>query len=189
MIEAHMKCIIRTVIIIIIITNTTGFQHFFKAERSQYCVVCPTLSGSGAQVKNIVMEKKMKGGFKESALPNPPPPPFPPFIFHLQSAKKLIETLCPRGLSDILPTNKGENKAFPPHPLQAIMCHCSSYLQKTTNTQTLNGGEVCRLFCSSSYPIRGQCLDNFVTNYCEYYAQSTPGCKERQLTALHTGKL
>ena len=121
--------------------------------------------------------------------------PSPPFIFHLcpleklQSATKLVETLCPRDLSDVLPTDKGENKAFPPHPLQAIMCYCSSYLQKTTNTQTLNGGEVCRLFFLQSYPIRGQCLDNFVTNYCGYNAQSTPGFKESQFTAFHTGKL
>ena len=107
------------------------------------------------------MEKKTKGALRRVLYPTPHPP-FPPFIFHLrplsehleqlQSATKLIETLCSRGLSDILPTDKGENKAFLPHPLHAIMCHCSSYLQKTTNTQTLNGGEGCRLFCSSKLP-------------------------------------
>ena len=36
-----------------------------------------------------------------------------------------------------------------------MLCHCSCYLQKTTNTPTLNGGEgeECRFFCSlkSSY--------------------------------------
>ena len=42
-----------------------------------------------------------------------------------------------------------------PHPLHAMLCRCSCYLQKTTNTPTLNGreGEECRFFCSlkSSY--------------------------------------
>ena len=106
------------------------FQNYFKVERSQYCVVCPRLSGSGAKEKNIVMEKK--GGASRRVLYLTPQCPSPTFIFHLcpleqlQSATKLVETLCPRGLSDVLPTDKGENKAFPPHPLQAIMCHCSS---------------------------------------------------------------
>ena len=45
-------------------------------------------------------------------------------------------------LSDVLLTSKGENKAFPPpsppcHVVQMFL----SYLQKTTNTPSLNGGE------------------------------------------------
>ena len=31
--------------------------------------------------------------------------------------------------------------AFLPHPLRAMLCPCSSYQQKTTNTPTLNGGD------------------------------------------------
>ena len=54
---------------------------------------------------------------------------------------KLFEKLYPRGLSNILSTSKRENKAFPPYPLHAMLCHCLSYLYKTTNTPTLNGGE------------------------------------------------
>ena len=41
-----------------------------------------------------------------------------------------------------------------PHPLYAILCWCSRYLQKTTNTPTLNGGEGegCGFFCSLKLP-------------------------------------
>ena len=40
---------------------------------------------------------------------------------HLQSATKLVETLSPKGLSDVLVTSKGKNKAFRPHPLHAML--------------------------------------------------------------------
>ena len=33
-----------------------------------------------------------------------------------------------------------------------MLCRCSNYLQKTTNTPTLNGGEGCRFFCSLKLP-------------------------------------
>ena len=36
---------------------------------------------------------------------------------------------------------KEETQLFLPHPLHAMLCRCSSYLQKTTNTPTLNGGD------------------------------------------------
>ena len=45
------------------------------------------------------------------------------------------------GLFYVLLTSKGGNIAFLPHPLRATLCPCSSYLQKTTNTPTLNGGD------------------------------------------------
>ena len=45
------------------------------------------------------------------------------------------------GLFYVLWTSKGGNIAFLPHPLRAMLCPCSSYLQKTTNTPTLNGGD------------------------------------------------
>ena len=45
-------------------------------------------------------------------------------------------------LSDVLVTSKGEIKLFLPHPLHAMLCRCFlSYLRKTTNTPSLNGGE------------------------------------------------
>ena len=47
-----------------------------------------------------------------------------------------------KGLFDVFLTSKGEKKLlFLPHPLHAMLCRCSSYLQKTTNTPTLNGGD------------------------------------------------
>ena len=45
------------------------------------------------------------------------------------------------GLFYVLWTSKGGNIAFLPHPLRAMLCPCSSYLQKITNTPTLNGGD------------------------------------------------
>ena len=44
-----------------------------------------------------------------------------------------LRHFVPKGLSDVLLTSKGENSA--------VLCRCSSYLSKTTNTPTLNGGE------------------------------------------------
>ena len=76
------------------------------------------------------MEKKRGGGASRRVLYLTPQCPSPPFIFHLcpleqlQSATKLVETLCPRGLSDVLTTDKGENKAFPPHPLEGRCVDC-----------------------------------------------------------------
>ena len=45
------------------------------------------------------------------------------------------------GLFYVLLTSKGGNIAFLPHPLRAMLCPCSSYQEKTTNTPTLNGGD------------------------------------------------
>ena len=36
---------------------------------------------------------------------------------------------------------KSKRQLFLPHPLHAMLCHCSSYLQKTRNIPTLNGGD------------------------------------------------
>ena len=49
---------------------------------------------------------------------------------------------------------KEEIQLFLPHPLHAMLCRCLSYLQKTTNTPTLNGGagEGCGFFCSLKLP-------------------------------------
>ena len=45
-------------------------------------------------------------------------------------------------LSDVLLTSKGENKAFPPPSPPCHVVHMFlSYLRKTTNTPSLNGGE------------------------------------------------
>ena len=33
-----------------------------------------------------------------------------------------------KGLFDVLPTSKGKNIAFPPHPLHAMLHRCLSYL-------------------------------------------------------------
>ena len=59
-----------------------------------------------------------------------------------------------KGLSDVLLSSKGENKAFPPPYLHAMLWRCLSYLQRTTNTPTLNGGdrEGCGFFCSLKLP-------------------------------------
>ena len=46
-------------------------------------------------------------------------------LCQLQSATKLVETLSPKGLSDVLLTSKGENKAFRPHP--PMQCYEESY--------------------------------------------------------------
>ena len=70
----------------------------------------------------------------------------------LQSATNSVETLRPIGVSDVLLTSKGGKKLFLPHPLHVILCRCSSYLQKTTNNPTLNGGEGCGFFCSLKLP-------------------------------------
>jgi len=39
-----------------------------------------------------------------------------------------LRHLALKGLFDIFLTSKEENKAFPPHPLHSMLCHCSSYL-------------------------------------------------------------
>ena len=58
-------------------------------------------------------------------------------------------------------------KLFLPHPLHAMLCCCSSYVQKTTNTPTLNcvGGKGVHSFVFWSYPIWVQCLNNFITDW------------------------
>ena len=61
------------------------------------------------------------------------------YNLELQSATELVETLCPK--ADALLTSRGEIKLSFPHPLHAMLCHCSSYLYKTTKTATLNEGE------------------------------------------------
>ena len=62
------------------------------------------------------------------------------------------------------------------HPLHAVLCRCSSYLQKTTNTPTLNGmggGGVHRRGVDSfvlwSYPIWVQCLNYFVSDCGSFF--------------------
>ena len=50
-------------------------------------------------------------------------------------------TLPKSRLFYVLWTSKGGNIAFLPHPLRTMLGPCSSYLQKTTNTPTLNGGD------------------------------------------------
>ena len=61
------------------------------------------------------------------------------YNLELQLATELVETLCPK--ADALLTSRGEIKLSFPHPLHAMLCHCSSYLYKTTKTATLNEGE------------------------------------------------
>ena len=56
------------------------------------------------------------------------------------------------GLSDVLLISMGKIRLFLPHPLHAMFCRCSSYIQKTTNTPTVNEGEGCRFFCSLKLP-------------------------------------
>ena len=51
------------------------------------------------------------------------------------------DTSPKRRLFYVLWTSKGGNIAFLPHPLRTMLGPCSSYLQKTTNTPTLNGGD------------------------------------------------
>ena len=59
-----------------------------------------------------------------------------------QSVTKWVETLGPKlGFFYALLTSKEGNIAFPPHPLHAMLCRCSSYYKKTTNTPPLNGGD------------------------------------------------
>ena len=92
--------------------------------------------------------------------PNPgswgyPSNPYP----KLQSATKLVETLF-----------KNEKiKLSLLHPLHAMLCHCSSYLKTTTNTQTWNGwGEETDVDCfvlqSCMYPFKGQGFNNFAAS-------------------------
>ena len=62
----------------------------------------------------------------------------------LQSVTKLVATLRPKGafwrFTDL--KWKRKIKLFLPHPLHAMLCRCSSYLEiKTRDTSTLNGGE------------------------------------------------
>ena len=45
------------------------------------------------------------------------------------------------GIFYVLLTSIGGNIAFLPHPLRAMLCPCSRYLKKTTNTPTLTGGD------------------------------------------------
>ena len=49
---------------------------------------------------------------------------------------------------------KEEIQLLLPYPLHAMLCRCLNYLQKTTNTQTLNGGAVegSGFFCSLKLP-------------------------------------
>ena len=65
-------------------------------------------------------------------------------------ATKLVDTLCPKGALNITWLTKEKIKLFLPHPLHAMLSDCSSYLQKTKNTPTSNGGmgEGCGFFCS-----------------------------------------
>ena len=54
-----------------------------------------------------------------------------------QSAKKWVETLRPKlGFFYALLTSKGGNIAFPPYPLHAMLCRCSSYLYTENNKHT-----------------------------------------------------
>ena len=46
-----------------------------------------------------------------------------------------------KGLYNILPAKKKEKKFSILHNLHVMLYHCSSYLQKTTNTPTCDGGE------------------------------------------------
>ena len=93
-------------------------------------------------------------------------------------ATKFVGTLCPKGASSVLRTSKGENKPFLPQPLHAMLCRCSSYLQKTTfpNFEWRGGGRSVDSFDLCSYLIWVQCLNNFVTD-CSYSINlKTSGC-------------
>ena len=60
----------------------------------------------------------------------------------LQSATKWVETLRPKlGFFTFYWLQKEERQLFLPHPLHAMLCRCSSHLQKSINTPTLNGGD------------------------------------------------
>ena len=63
------------------------------------------------------------------------------FRFKTIGDKMSWDTLPKTGLFYILLSSKGEHIAFLPHPLLAMLCPCSSYLQKTTNNPTLTGGD------------------------------------------------
>ena len=54
-----------------------------------------------------------------------------------QSATKLVETLRPK----LYCPPEGKIKLFLSHPLHAMLCPCSGYPQKTTNTPALNEEE------------------------------------------------
>ena len=61
------------------------------------------------------------------------------FLFYVL---KLVETLRPiKGFLTFYWLPKGKWKLFLPHPLHAMLCRCSSFLFKITNTLFLNGGE------------------------------------------------
>ena len=62
-------------------------------------------------------------------------------LLTIQSATKLVDTLRPKGAFGHFTDFKRGKESFSLHPLHAMLCRCSSYLQKTTNTPTLNGGE------------------------------------------------
>ena len=102
----------------------------------------------------------------------------------LQSATKWVEALSPwTGIFYLLLASKEEKQLFLPHLLYAMFCRCSSYLQKTTNTPTLNGGvrivlfsEVTLFECNVSTilsPIVGGWCINFGTiMFPAYYRQT-----------------
>ena len=89
----------------------------------------------------------------------------------LQSATKWVETLRPKlGFFTFYWLQKEAIYLFIPHPLHAMLYRCSSYLQKTANTPTSNGGgrgRVQILLFSEDTLFEYKCLDNFVAD-CSY---------------------
>ena len=71
---------------------------------------------------------------------------------NLQLASKLVERLCPKGLSDGLPTSKGEIKLSLVHPLHAVLCRFSTCRKQQTPQLWMEvRGEWCGLFFSVKF--------------------------------------
>ena len=106
----------------------------------------------------------------------------------LQSATKLVETLCPKGRLTRLANLKEGNKSFPPLPPP---CNVVPLFElpvenkKHPNYEWTGLGRGVDCFVLPGYPIWGQCLNNFVAD-CKLQSRRILQC-ERWYYRRHLG--
>ena len=78
----------------------------------------------------------------------------------------MLKRFALKGLSDVCQLKKGGNKVFPPpsSPCKVVLLpKLPEENNKHANFEWRGGGRAVDCFVLRSYPIKGQCLNSFVT--------------------------